>query len=54
MVTSRTLADGAMGGDSLTVGVDTAVSAGTDALEVSARLLGAALAVRLALVATAC
>lgn len=54
MVTSRTLADGAVSGNSFTVGVDTAVSAGTDALEVSARLLGAALAVRLAFVTTAC
>lgn len=44
------LADSAVGGNSLAVSIDAAVAARADALEVAARLLGAALAVRLALV----
>lgn len=50
MVTPRALADGAVGGNGLAVGVDSAVAAGAHTLEVATRLLGAALAVRLALV----
>lgn len=43
-----------MRGDGLTVGVDTAVAAGTHALEVATRLLRAAVAVGVALVPAAC